>query len=600
MMAVKAYYDLFLATLKEVWKFDKLYFCLNLFVFLYNSLQANINIYLVALIANQIAQASFNIYFVMNAAFIMILIELFGIFLDSYNQKYQLKFSENFGVHQQNKLINYMFSLDLLVKEDPQFHGEANIYQYGITKIVSNYMAWVSSFSIIISFFLSYTFLHKLDGWIIVLLLAVSLYRAYLELKTINQRVKTMNHLQSSHRAHGYLHHILSSFHYHKELVLMQTIPFLKSLWMTKKREAFQLSYQVEKQTIHYVTLSQIISGLMRLGIILFCIYSIYQKKMSVGDYFAITLAVAMIEANVLRMCTVCGDIHENMSYLKRIKDFLLTEVHTGTDKTRIERIETIEVKDLTFSYPTAAWPTLQNINLSIKRNEKIAIIGDNAAGKSTLVKFILGLYPAPTGTVYYNGIKQENIDMESLWLQFSAIFQDFIRYELSVRYNIAISNLDELHNDARLAEIIKQVGLDKLLTHPNGIDAELGYLTEGAQNLSGGQWQRIAIARALIKQSDLIVLDEPTSAIDPNTELEILKEIIKHSQDKTLILITHRIGIAANVDKIIVLKEGEIAEIGSHHELIERKGAYAEMWGKQAEMYQIQEKETAIYEPVN
>ncbi|MBD8500058.1 ABC transporter ATP-binding protein [Paenibacillus arenosi] len=599
MTSTKAYFSLFQITLKEVWNFDKLYFCLNMIFMLYNSLQANISIYFVAIIANHIAQSSFDLYFIMGTAVLMISLELLGILVGAYKQKYTIKFNESFSVHQQNKLITYMFSLDLLVKEDPNFHGEANVYQNGITKILSNYMALVSSFSIIFSFILSFSFLYKLDAWIIVLLLVVTLCRAYLELKTINQRVETTNRLQKSHRTHGYLHNILSTLNYHKELVLMRAVPFLQALWIKKKRQAFQLSYNIEKKTINYVTLSQVISGLMKVGIILYCLYSIHQKNMTVGDYFAITMAVTMIETNVLRMCSVCGDIHENMSYLNRIKSFLFPSSHVTTDKKTIDHIETIEVKNLSFSYPTATWPTLQNIHLTIKRGEKIAIIGDNAAGKSTLVKLILGLYPAPTGTVFYNGTKQEDVDMESLWLHYSAIFQDFIQYELSVRYNIAISNLDELHNDARLTEIMKQVGLDKLLTHPKGIDAELGYLTEGAQNLSGGQWQRIAIARALMKQSDLIVLDEPTSAIDPNTELEILKGIINLSDDKTLLLITHRIGIAANVDKIIVLKDGKVTEIGNHHELLQQQGAYADMWIKQAKMYQIPVKENAVYEPV-
>lgn len=198
-----------------------------------------------------------------------------------------------------------------------------------------------------------------------------------------------------------------------------------------------------------------------------------------------------------------------------------------------IDDIQSIEVRNLSFRYPNRAENALNGIRLSIRKGEKIAIVGDNASGKTTLVKLILGLYPPEPGSVFYNQTDLNDIHLPSVWSQVSAVFQDFSKYELDIRHNIAASDLKEIHNDKRLYELADAFGIANIMLPERGLETELGYLTEDSINLSGGQWQRIALARALFKQASLIVLDEPTSAIDPNSELELLNRLLDASGEK-------------------------------------------------------------------
>lgn len=243
-----------------------------------------------------------------------------------------------------------------------------------------------------------------------------------------------------------------------------------------------------------------------------------------------------------------------------------------------------IDLRGVSFKYPNSEKYAVKNVTLEIRKGEKIAILGENGSGKTTLSKLLLGLYPCSCGGVFYDGSDVGGFDKPSFYKTVSAIAQNFTQYKLPLRENIAMSDIDNLGNDEKITDALRRAGLGDLLDKI-GLDSELGTAFGGGE-VSGGQWQKIAIARGLFRDSELIVMDEPTSALDPLIETAILTKFIELAKDKTAVIISHRVGLCRLVDKIAVMKDGEIAEVGTHDSLLAQNGEYARLFTAQEKWY--------------
>lgn len=241
-----------------------------------------------------------------------------------------------------------------------------------------------------------------------------------------------------------------------------------------------------------------------------------------------------------------------------------------------------IRFEGVTFTYPGGKEPVLCDLSLEIKPGEKVALVGANGAGKSTLTKLMLGLYQPDSGRISFDGVEITDIARESLRQHVSCVFQDFVRYNLTLLDNVAVGNLEATADQVEAA--CAAAGLERL---PAGPDTMLGRMFTGGVELSGGQWQRVAMARAFVRDAQLIVLDEPTAALDPRAELEVFGKFVELVRGKTALLISHRLGSARLADRIIVLDGGKVAETGSHDELMAAGGLYAELFKTQAQWYE-------------
>lgn len=242
-------------------------------------------------------------------------------------------------------------------------------------------------------------------------------------------------------------------------------------------------------------------------------------------------------------------------------------------------------LSNVSFTYPNSKKYALKDISLSIHKGEKIVVLGVNGSGKTTLSKILLNAYPPSQGEMRYDKVLSSDIDKSSLYAYLSVIPQNFVSYNLTLRENIAISDLEHLNDDSLIERSLKLSGLPTLLDEVGSLDQQLGR-EFGGKELSGGQWQKLAIARGLFKSSDFIILDEPTSALDPLLETEILQQFIEIARNKTAIIISHRVGLCKIADRIIVMKDGEICETGTHDELIEKDGEYRRLYTAQEQWY--------------
>ena len=247
---------------------------------------------------------------------------------------------------------------------------------------------------------------------------------------------------------------------------------------------------------------------------------------------------------------------------------------------------KSVEFKDVSFAYPEAADNSIENLNLTIKEKETIAIVGSNGAGKSTFARLLLGIYQPTRGAVLIDGVDTRQLNPVDSSGHFSAVFQKFQKYKMRVRENVILSDSTQDMSEESVKEALLKADLDwQGRSFSEGLDTMLAR-EFGGTDLSGGQWQRLAIARGLYRKHNLIVLDEPTAAIDPLEETAVYRKFTELSKDKTAVIITHRLGSAKIADRIVVLDHGKIAEIGVHEELMERKGLYYEMYQAQAKWY--------------
>ena len=320
------------------------------------------------------------------------------------------------------------------------------------------------------------------------------------------------------------------------------------------------------------VTLLADFLHLLGIGIILgFIVFMVRQHEMNgaqVATVLTVLLSIYDSMSSVMNECV--GTIYENAGKIQVIMEFTrLTN--------QIERFTNILLKNVSYHYPDAEKLVLKDINLELKDSEVLAIVGENGSGKTTLSKVLGGMLPEKGGQLLVNGNLIEEKQKSAYRSHVSAVFQDFQHYPLTLKENILFG---EKVDDGVLEDLLKKVQLENKNT-----DVVLSK-EFGGEEYSGGQWQRVAIARGAFKKSDLLIFDEPTSAIDPLEEVRIMKLLLSLCKDRMAVLVTHRIGAASLADRIAVMKEGKLVEIGRHDELLAKQGEYYRMDEMQKQWY--------------
>ena len=388
----------------------------------------------------------------------------------------------------------------------------------------------------------------------------------------------------------------LGSFKYLKNL-LVDTINSLNSaIWSANKRSSLI--------DLGFNTLSLLGYG----GIMFLLVKYLLDGEISVGAFAAVYNSIGMLFGIMNEVISMhLGNLANNFGQIRNFLRFLDIPSDKRAD-IEISKKEGITIENASFRYPNAEKDSLRNINLTIKPGETIAIVGENGAGKTTLVKLLTGLYKPTDGSVKIGETDVNTISYRSLFENVSGVFQKYQRYALTLKENIQIADFagvgrgdpDAPQTPVGVADTPFQKGADqkveKILDEnnidrdnkdlfPDGLDTMLSREFDGV-DLSGGQWQRVAIARGFYRDSDIIVLDEPTASIDPIEESAIYRKFVEVATEKTAVIVTHRMGSAKIAERIVVMRDGEIAEIGSHDDLVRSGGVYADMYNAQAEWY--------------
>lgn len=430
--------------------------------------------------------------------------------------------------------------------------------------------------------------LSKVAWWLLLTLLIPYIVETYLIYRTNFDIYQEMETYWNRERQYSILGGFLKNKDTTRENKLNQSSDFLIETYRkrlnSRNREyekyyCFYLKKIISDKALSKAT--QIINAIILL-------YMFYKGNMNIGQLISYTTAIfTSLWTGLDGMAEVLKwSGHHINSYDYYHKYFELSEDEEGV----IQEIPSnfcIEFIHVSFRYPGTDKLVLNDISFSIKQGEKVSIVGENGEGKTTLIKLLLGLYRPDEGEIRLAGEKLENYSVEAKIRMFGTVFQDFNKYAITLKENVGIGLGGKLGDDREIEEALKKAKVDEFLEKlPDRENTLLTRNFTGGVELSGGEWQRIAIARSLIGEKLILILDEPTSQLDPVAESRIYSEFMEMSKDKTAIFITHRLGSTMITDRILVIAKGCIAQEGTHQELLKQGGLYADMFKSQKQWY--------------
>lgn len=531
-----------------------------------------------------------NVSEILNSHAFVLLLIIIGCYLIAWINnavnEYLLKILEmSINETQQYELLGKCKSIYLEDLENNDFY---NVHKRVIEKnIPMRIMFFRDVFNLITigarllcTVYILYNYERWISGVMLILVIPVFIfsYKAgvtnYIEQKELTQQERTVNYLSSilTSREHAYERKLFNFSNYYNN-----EYDSHYEEWK-KKRMKIDFINLLEKN------IGSIISVVMGIFIFLLLLTSVIKNNVTVGTFISIVYMVYEL-SNILsdNLISIANQFAEVIEYSKERKNYLQDHKKImGTSS--CADFEKLEFNNVSFKYTNTDRYVLKNFNLSIEKGKKYALVGLNGEGKTTIVKLALGLYSDYEGMILLNGKNIQEYSREELNRIMSVLFQDFAKYSTSIRENIWGSK-----EGGSLASIngIDGIELNALIDRlPDGIDTEIGKISEQSIDLSGGEWQKIAFARVLAKDSPVIILDEPTAALDPIIESKLYALFYDMTQNKTSIVISHRLGATKLYDNILVLSEGNVAESGTHDELIERKGLYYHMYESQKEWY--------------
>lgn len=328
-------------------------------------------------------------------------------------------------------------------------------------------------------------------------------------------------------------------------------------------------------------------------AVLLLLFYALLWGHIGVAQFSAVFLSIGNLYGAMNNMISIrLGDIASDNATMSNYVRFVQTPSVRGNETTPPAPTD-ITFDNVSFQYPQTEVPALQHISFTLKKGETLAIVGENGAGKSTLIRLLSGLYLPQSGDVTYGGRSSVEWPLSVLTRGTSAVFQQYQKYQMTLRENVEISDWDKSMSDESMHELLVQCGLNENNGEfPNGLETMLSREFDGV-DVSGGQWQRIAIARGYYRDHWLIIMDEPTAAIDPFEESRIYHMFADLAKEKTAVLVTHRLGSVRLADRILVLKNGELVQIGTHDELVNTPGEYQRLWKAQSQWYEENEETT-------
>lgn len=389
----------------------------------------------------------------------------------------------------------------------------------------------------------------------------------------------------------SYVASLLTEPHAAKEIRLFGLKEFLIDRWRGLLEHVIRERLQLTQRQSKSQLLVLVSSAVAVLGATWGLASLVQQGALSVGSYVALMAAVGGLLAEG---CTITIGVGTVLIDLLRVKDgidFLERPVSVRVQGNRpfpSPIRQGIRFDSVSFSYPGRPTPAVSQVTCQIKPGQRVAIVGENGSGKTTLVKLLLGLYTPSQGAIYVDGVSLRDIGTSQVYQHITAVFQDFVRYAFTVRENVAISNLDLLHDLPAIQGAMSKVGgVELVVGLPDQWETRLSRRFEGGVDLSVGQWQKIAVARALLRDAQVVVLDEPTASMDPKAEAQFFEHLFALTEGKTALFVSHRLHTTKRADWILVMKDGHLVEQGTHQELIAQCGIYAQLYELQAQWYE-------------
>jgi len=488
-------------------------------------------------------------------------------------------------------ILEKALTLSLAQFEDSEFYDKLNRARQEASvrplSLVNRTFSLIQNAIVLISYA---ALLIQFSVFAVVILVVAGLPSFFAEAKFSGERFRVFQWRSPLRRMLLYLEIVLAREDHAKEVQLFNLGPDLMSRYKGIFRELYDEERKLTIRRDSWGFALGLVSSLAFYGAYVWVALSTIAGRITLGQMTMYLMVFKQGQSAVSAMLTSIGGMYEDNLYLSNLYGFLEEarietggELTTGQDSGR-----GIEFENVSFTYPGAAEPAIRNLDLVIEPGQTIALVGHNGSGKTTLVKLLAGLYPPDSGRVLYQGTDLRDWDPRALRDRIGVIFQDFMRYQLKVGENIGVGDIAALDEAPRWANAAEKGQASEFIESlPEGYETQLGRWFNRGQELSGGQWQRIALARAFMREkAEIVVLDEPTSSMDAETEIQIFQRFRALTRDKIVILISHRFSTVRQADTIAVMDHGTITEQGSHEALMAAGGRYARLFELQASAY--------------
>ncbi len=488
--------------------------------------------------------------------------------------------------------------LDLVYYEFPEFYDrlyQARTNVGNLHGAVHSLLGVASQTFMLFAMFSLLSTLHPLAFFV---LFAAVAPRIIAEGYTARKRFDLGVKLTRNYRLTSYFHQAVTSRNMVKEIKVFSLASYFMKKFFEFRELVIRSNFELN---VHFLKLEVVLDIVGTLGLCVVWIYAVYRASMgeiSIGDLFMVFGAAQSSKESIEVWFSSVGGIFENSLYLTRFFELVDLDPQTAEGALDISQKNSgsivpaglnkgIELKNVSFRYPGTDHWVLKDISLVIPANNRLAIVGENGSGKTTLVKLLTRFYDPIDGSVSLDGRDYREYDVDELRNGITVIFQDFARYDFSVADNIGVGYVDAMNDRPRIVQSAKSGGAhDMAMKLPNQYDTMLGRTYDEGVDLSGGEWQNVAISRAFMNDAHLFILDEPTAALDAFKEAEVFDRFAHLTEGRTVVLVSHRFSTVRMADLICVIEDGRIIEYGSHEDLIKLNGKYRQMYDAQAERY--------------
>jgi ABC-type multidrug transport system fused ATPase/permease subunit len=588
-----------------VWDARPWIFITMIFMTVFNGVSPVISAYIAKLLLDALAKAATgqlgeDFWALGGLLILQIAYQFFVSLVNSVNNMVNRLSNEIIVYSIKLKIMNKAKTIDLANFDLPEFYSKLeNANREAGNRPLSIMTASFSVISTVISLVGFIAILGSLMWYAPILIILVSLPSAIVSFKYRGKMFRYIRHRSKDRRQMEYYSGLLVN----KDLVKEVKLFNLADFFIEKYKTVFLNYYRGVRNLI--MTESFIGIGLSVLNsalsafIFLRIARQVFNRILTVGDWSLYTNALFSISGSVAQIVHTAANIYEGTLYIDNMITFMdepTTIVSSLPEPRKIDKKAShiIEFRNCSFSYPGTQKKVLKDINLKIEQGQTIVLVGLNGAGKTTLLKLLTRLYDPTEGTIYFDGHDIREYDVKDLYSVFGIIFQDFGKYAFTVSENIGFGQIENMNDRERVEESSKKSAATEFINGlSDGYDTALTRVfEESGRELSIGQWQKIAVARAFFRDSSIMILDEPTASLDPMAEQEIFNQFdeLAHpsngGEPKTTIFVSHRLSSATIADKIVVLEDGRIVEEGSHKDLIRLNGKYAELFNTQAKRY--------------
>src|ERR1700681_112940 len=376
-----------------------------------------------------------------------------------------------------------------------------------------------------------------------------------------------------------------------KELKLFGLAPYVIDRYTALSDDLHRQTVGLARQKLFYGALLTLLGTFGYYGTYAFVIYRTVGGALTLGAMTLLAGAIAGASTNIQAFFSTFSIIADQALFMTDLLEFFSVQPKIVSKPGALVAPRPIrqgfEFKKVSFAYPGNSRVVLKNINFRLEPSSRIALVGENGQGKTTIVKLLTRLYDTTEGQILLDGVDLREYNLDDLWKEIGVIFQDFMRYDLTSSENIAIGRIEKRNNLIPIrAAAVRSLADEVIQGLPKHYDQRLGCRFEGGVDLSGGEWQRIALARAYLRDAQLLILDEPTASLDAQSEHEVFERFSELTEGKMALLISHRLSTVRMADRILVLENGKISEEGHHEQLIKTGGGYAEMFEVQASSY--------------